>query len=190
MNTITGAGRFVRFFAFALLLTLASEAPAAETYHVDPTHSTVVFRIKHLSVSYFFGRFNDVQGKFVLDADNPERGSIEITIKSDSIDTNNAERDKHMKGPEFFNAKQFPEIRFKSTKIRASGDRTYEVQGQFTMLDTTHPLTVQIKHVGEGQTFIGQRSGFYTSFSCCTHPACVARFSSVQSCRGVAFPRA
>ncbi len=147
------------------LIGASSKAFAAETYIVDPTHSSVFFRIKHLNVSYFLGRFNTVSGKFVLDADRPSNSSIEVTVKTDSIDTNSADRDKHMKGPQFFNVQKFPEMTFKSTKITKSGDHAYKVEGEFTLLGKTLPLTVQIEHVGEGRTFMGQRSGFFTTFT-------------------------
>lgn len=147
------------------LIGASSKALAAETYKVDPTHSSVFFRIKHVNVSYFLGRFNTVSGTFVLDAERPANSLIEVTIKTDSIDTNSADRDKHMKGPQFFNVEKFPEMTFKSTRITKSGDHTYKVEGEFTLLGKTLPLTIQIEHVGEGRTFMGQRSGFFTTFT-------------------------
>ena len=101
----------------------------------------------------------------MLDADRPANSLIEVTIKTDSIDTNSADRDKHMKGPQFFNVQKFPEMTFKSTKITKSGDHTYKVEGEFTLLGKTLPLTIEIEHVGEGRTFMGQRSGFFTTFT-------------------------
>ena len=71
-----------------------------------------MFRIKHLKTSYAWGRFNDVAGKLALDGEKP---TVEVQIKADSIDTANAKRDEHLKGPDFFNVKQFPTISFKST---------------------------------------------------------------------------
>ncbi len=161
----TNRGGLVGLMISICLIGASSKALAAETYKVDPTHSGVFFRIKHVNVSYFLGRFNAVTGKFVLDADRPANSFIEVTIKTDSIDTNSAGRDKHMKGPQFFNVQKFPEMTFKSTKITKSGDHTYKVEGEFTLLGKTLPLTVQIEHVGEGRTFMGQRSGFFTTFT-------------------------
>lgn len=165
MCTIKNRSGLVGLMISSCLIGASSNALAAETYKIDPTHSGLFFRIKHVNVSYFLGRFNTVSGKFVLDADHPANSLIEVTIKTDSIDTNSADRDKHMKGPQFFNVQKFPEMTFKSTKITKSGDRTYKVEGEFTLLGKTLPLTVQIEHVGEGRTFMGQRSGFFTTFT-------------------------
>src|SRR5688500_12714372 len=96
-----------------LILVVAAPAFAAESYKVDPVHSTAVFRIKHANVSFFSGRFNHPEGSFVLDEADPTRSSFNIVLKVDNIDTANAQRDTHLKSPDFFNSKQYPTITFK-----------------------------------------------------------------------------
>lgn len=146
------------------LASKASSAPAQEQYKMDAVHSGLVFRITHLGMSYTFGRFNDVQGSFSLDRSNPAGSSFQFTAKAASVDTNNAKRDQHLRGPDFFNAKQFPKITFKSTKVKAT-DKGYELTGNITLHGKTRPITIQLEKVGEGKDPWGHyRVGFVTSF--------------------------
>ena len=101
-------------FTAAGLLSCVATAQGADSYKVDNVHSTVIFRIKHLDSSYAYGRFNEVSGTFALEEADPTKGSLDFQVAADSIDTNNAKRDQHLKGPDYFNAKQFPTITFKS----------------------------------------------------------------------------
>ncbi|MBC7772011.1 MAG: YceI family protein [Pyrinomonadaceae bacterium] len=117
-------------------------------YNVDAVHSALIFKISH-GVGTFFGRFNDITGKFALDAAKPESGTLEFTIKTDSVDTNNDGREKHLKGGDFFNTKQFPESTFKSTSSTKSGDG-YEVKGDLTLCGVTKPITVKITNFKTG----------------------------------------
>jgi polyisoprenoid-binding protein YceI len=145
---------------------LAAVAPAAETYKVDPVHSAVIFRIKHLNVSYSYGRFNDPQGTFVFDDDEPASCSFDIKVRTRDVDTNNAERDKHLRGEVFFDVKQFPYITFKSTQVTKSGEDTYKVAGDMTFHGVTRPITVEVQRTGAGPDPWGTyRSGFETVFT-------------------------
>lgn len=142
--------------AFTLMsLTVAVHA---DHYEVDPVHSGASFMIKHLDVSNVQGRFDTFSGSYVLD-DDAGKCSFNLTIEAGSVNTNHEGRDKHLTGPDFFNAKQFPSITFKSTKVEAAGDM-WNVTGDLTMLGQTHPVTVQMKKIGEGDTGrAGYRSG-------------------------------
>lgn len=134
----------VVFGAVALLA-----APVlAETYEVDNAHSSSSFRVKHLGVSYVHGMIPDVSGTVTFDPEKPEASSIEITVKVGSLTTFQKDRDKHLSGPDFFNAKQFPVITFKSTSWKKTSDNMYEVTGDFTMLGVTKSVTVNAEHVG------------------------------------------
>src|SRR5205814_1693310 len=112
---------------------LASAAPAlaADDYALDAMHAAVTFKISHLGLSWTFGRFNDVSGGFTLDRDDPGKSSFALAIKTESVDTNNPKRDEHLRSPDFFNAKQFPVITFKSTTVKPIADG-FEVAGEFT----------------------------------------------------------
>jgi polyisoprenoid-binding protein YceI len=132
-----GAG----ILAFAGLLAATSRC-TADDYTIDPAHSGVTFKISHLGLSWVQGRFNELAGAFTLDP-RDETGSkcaFNITIKADSIDTNNAKRDGHLRSPDFLNAKQFPGISFKSTAVERIKDG-YQVTGNFTMHGVTKPIT-------------------------------------------------
>jgi polyisoprenoid-binding protein YceI len=138
---------------------------AADTFKIDPVHSSVVFSVTHLGVSNFYGRFNDVSGTVVLDKADPSKSSVELTIPVESVDTHYEKRDQHLKGPDFFNAKQFPVMTFKSKKVESSGD-TYNVTGDFTLHGVTKPLTLEVKKVGEGKGPEGEiRAGGETHFT-------------------------
>ncbi len=116
---------------------------AADNYTVDAAHTSVSFKISHLGLSWTHGRFNDVSGSFVVDAD-PAKSSFTLNIKPESIDTGNRQRDDHLRSPDFLNVKQFPALSFKSTAVTAaekSADGGYVVTGDFTM----HGVTKSIK---------------------------------------------
>ena len=101
-----------------------SPPPAPTSYVVDHSHTSVIFGVSHLGFSFTYGRFNKVSGKFTLDPAKPEASSFTLTIDADSIDTNDAKRDNHLKAADFFNAGEFPVISFKSTKVvRQEGRR-------------------------------------------------------------------
>ncbi len=119
-------------------------------YEIDPVHTTVIFRIEHNGVSAFYGRFNQPTGSFVFDPENPASASFEINVKSENVDTGNAGRDKHLKSPDFFNAKQFPEITFKSTSVQRLGTKAMKVSGDLNLHGITRPLTVEVALIGTG----------------------------------------
>jgi polyisoprenoid-binding protein YceI len=121
----------------------------ADTYKIDPVHSSIVFKIKHANVSYVYGRFNKFEGAFTLDGD---KSSVEATAAVESIDTAVPKRDDHLRGPDFFNAKQFPDISFKSTKVEEK-DGKLVFTGDLTLHGVTKPVTVELTKVGEGPGF-------------------------------------
>lgn len=147
---------------FGLVALLAWPAAAApERYDVDKGHSALLFRVKHVDVGYTYGRFNDFSGSFVVDDANLANAQIEITAKVESIDSNDAKRDQHLKSPDFFNVAQFPTMTFKSTSIVKNADGAYQVKGNFTLHGVTRPLTLTMRKTGEGDDPFGNhRIGF------------------------------
>src|SRR3954447_1909898 len=125
---------FLAVLALGLVSSLSSGRPgiAGEAYTADPVHSTLVFRVKHMNATDFWGRFNTINGSFTLDDANPAGCQFEFKVKADSVDTGNGARDKHLKGPDFFNVVQFPEISFKSQSVKQAGTG-YEVTGDLTL---------------------------------------------------------
>ena len=151
--------------SLSLILGGSSPVRAAEPYKVDPVHSMVVFRVKHFGVGYIHGRFNEAAGDFTWDDANPAGISFDVRVKAESIDTNNPKREQHLKGPDFFNAREYPDIAFKSTQVRQLDANNYEVTGNLTLHGVTRPLAVKLEHVGAGKDPFGMvRNGFETTF--------------------------
>src|SRR3954462_8331101 len=155
--------RFVKLMSFLAIALFASAFASADTYKVDPMHSSIVFKSKHLDTSYVFGRFNEFGGTVNVDTD-PSKMSFDVSAKVDSIDTGNGKRDTHLKSPDFFSAKEFPTIAFKSTSVKAAGEGKYEVTGDLTLHGVTKPVTVTLNKTGES-TMMGNRVGFLSTFT-------------------------
>ncbi len=137
----------------------------AAGYSVDGVHSSVVFRIQHLGVSYFYGRFNSPRGTIAFDPENPTACSFEVELESAAVDTGNDKRDNHLRSPDFFSASEFPRISFKSTGVTRRTSDTFEVAGALTLHGKTRPITIQLEQVGCGETPQGYRCGFETTFT-------------------------
>lgn len=146
-------------------ITLGSAAvQAADDYAYDLVHSSVSFKARHLDISWIHGRFNEVEGKFSIDRDDPTKSSFQLTIKADSIDTANKARDEHLRQPDYFDTKQFPTIEFKSTSTKAVAGG-YEVTGDFKMHGATKKVTLILKG-GKEIEFRGSKIvGFSTELS-------------------------
>jgi polyisoprenoid-binding protein YceI len=138
----------------------ATPARAADNYTIDPDHSSITFKVEHLGIAWIHGRFNDLSGSFTLDRNNPGKSSFDVTIKVDSLDTNNKKRDEHLRGPDFFNAKQFPVLTFKSTGVKSFGGG-YDVTGDLTLHGVTKPIVFTLKGGKEAEFPKGKkRTGF------------------------------
>ncbi len=146
--------------AFVVLLGFGSIA-AADDYTVDAVHSSITFKIKHLGLSYVHGRFNSCSGAFSVDPADPGKTSFQLSIKSTSVDTNNQGRDGHLRGPDFFNAKQYASIDFKSSSVKPV-EGGYEVTGDLTLHGETKPITFTLSG---GSVINDPRSGTRTGFS-------------------------
>lgn len=152
-----------KLFAAAALSALAVIPASAETYTIDPGHSEVSFQIRHM-VSQVRGRFNSFSGTVQMDPKNLAASSVEFKIKADSIDTNVADRDKHLRGADFFDVEKYPEITFKSKSIKAAGKDKYNVTGALTMHGVTKDVTLPVTFLGEGKDpWGGTRAGFETA---------------------------
>jgi polyisoprenoid-binding protein YceI len=154
----------------SLVLALAAAAPtarAADVFDLDQSHFSIVFSVSHMNMSYTYGMFRQAQGRVVLDRENPAASQFQLTINADSIDTNNAGRDKHLKGPDFFDVASFPTITFESTTVvldnRAQQGIVYQVTGNLTMHGVTRQITLPIQMLGEGPSLDGKpHAGFLT----------------------------
>jgi polyisoprenoid-binding protein YceI len=154
--------------------TLAERTPVAEpnaspspraAYVVDAVHSSIVYRVKHMNIAYFYGTFNKMSGEINLDEKNPAGSSVAIEIDADSIDSNSEGRDRHLKGQDFFSVREFPKITFK-TKSCAKKGEDWELQGELTLRGVTKPLTVMAKQTGAGEDpRSGPKAGFESEFT-------------------------
>ena len=132
---------------FALLLGVAAGAGAA-TYTIDQTHSDVSFKVRHL-VSKASGKFTDFSGTIVADFANLDASRVELTIEAASIDTENEDRDKHLRSEDFFDVGKFPQITFVSSKVTKSGANTFAVTGTLTMHGVSKAVTLPVTFLGE-----------------------------------------
>jgi polyisoprenoid-binding protein YceI len=153
----------------SLLLLLSSTAQAA-SYVIDTkgAHAFIQFHIKHLGYSWLVGRFNRFSGEFSYDEANPQAATVTVTIDTASIDSNHAERDKHLRDEDFLEVDKFPEARFVSTSYRDLGDGQGELVGELTLRGITRPMTIAVTHIGAGDDpWGGYRRGFEgrTSFA-------------------------
>ncbi|ART82369.1 hypothetical protein CBP31_06830 [Oceanisphaera profunda] len=150
--------------AAAMLLVTSQTYAAAETYVVDTKgmHASINFKIDHLGYSWVVGRFNDFKGSFVFDEDDVANNSVEVTINTSSVDSNHAERDRHVRSEDFLNVKKFPEASFKSTSVTKDDDEgEYKVKGDLTLHGVTKQVEFEIEEVGAGKDpWGGYRRGF------------------------------
>jgi polyisoprenoid-binding protein YceI len=131
----------------AICLGSASNAFANEELTVDGAHSSVLFRVMHMDVAPFYGRFNDVSGSFTI-AEDATKSSFNVVIKTESIDTNNKKRDSHLKSPDFFNAREFPTLSFKSTSVARGTDGTLLVTGDLDCHGVTKSINFEVTETG------------------------------------------
>lgn len=148
------------------MLTGPGWSRAAETYVIDPDHSSITFRIKHLGITFVFGAFPNAGGIYTFDDTDLENASIWIKVKVADIDTGSEKRDQDLRSPNFFDEKKYPFIIFKSLSITASDADQYLVTGELSLHGKTKPVTVRAVKTGQYQDPAGEyRSGFETRFS-------------------------
>ena len=149
--------------AALILLAGLPLAAHAEKYAIDTkgAHAYVQFKISHLGYSWLMGRFNRFDGSFVYDEADPARSAIEVTVETASIDTNHAERDKHLRSEDFLHVAEHPQARFVSTAYTPLSGNEARVEGEFTLRGVTRPVSLTVTQVGAGEDpWGGFRRGF------------------------------
>lgn len=139
----------------------AGSAVAAD-YKIDKEgqHAFVNFRIQHLGYSWLYGTFKDFDGTFTFDEKNPAADKVNVTINTTSVDTNHAERDKHLRSADFLNTAKYPQATFTSTSVKKDGDEL-DITGDLTLNGVTKPVTLEAKLIGQGDDpWGGKRAGF------------------------------
>ncbi|MCP5325167.1 MAG: YceI family protein [Oceanospirillaceae bacterium] len=136
---------------------------AAENYTIDTKgmHAFVEFKISHLGTSWLKGRFNDFNGTFSYDDKTPANNKVSVTIKTASVDTNHAERNKHLRSKDFLDTDKFPEAKFESTKVEKTGAKTANIYGKLSLHGVTKDIVIAATEVGAGNDpWGGFRRGF------------------------------
>lgn len=152
--------------AIAVLLAATPLAALAADWELDPAHTSAVFSVEHLELVDVYGRFNEVEGTVTFDPENAEEASVRITIQTDSVDTGNEARDKHLRSDDFLNTAEHPTMTFESTAWEKKEDGLYHVTGNFTLHGTTREITVPVKFAGVKKGMRGEtRAGFETEFT-------------------------
>jgi polyisoprenoid-binding protein YceI len=150
-------------YGLMLAGALASTSAMAADYVIDTqgAHASINFRIDHLGVSYVVGRFNEFEGRFHYDADNLDATTVEVDINVASVDSNHAERDRHIRSSDYLDVNRFADARFVSTSYSDHGDGKGVLEGDLTLYGQTLPITIDVEKVGEGQDpWGGYRAGF------------------------------
>jgi polyisoprenoid-binding protein YceI len=136
----------------------------ATKWVLDPMHSEVQFKVKHLVISTVTGSFKSFEGQFETEGDDFENASIDFSLDVNSIDTNQEQRDGHLKSADFFDAEAFPKISFKSTSFKKTGGDEYALTGNLTIKDVTKSVTLNVEHGGSAADFYGNtKTGFEIS---------------------------
>ncbi len=131
---------------------------------IDPTHSEITFKVKHLVISTVTGKFNQFSGWLETDNGNFEDAEVYFEADVNSIDTNNDDRDTHLKSDDFFNAEEHPKLTFKSRSFRKFGENEYKLIGDLTIRGNTKTVELDVEHGGTVQDPYGQtKAGFEVS---------------------------
>ena len=140
---------------------MEAQTATTTTWVIDPAHSEVQFKIKHLVISTVTGSFGKFDGQLETVGDDFVDAKISFSADIDSISTNQEQRDTHLKSAEFFDAATYPKLTFSSTSITKAGDDTYALVGDLTIRDVTKPVTLKAEYGGQMQDFYGQtKAGF------------------------------
>lgn len=152
-----------RFAALALVSLLGAGPALAADYAIDKQgqHAFVNFKISHLGYSWLYGTFRDFDGTFSFDAAKPEASKVSVTLRTASLDSNHAERDKHLRSPDFLNVEAHPTATFTSTAVKPTGKDTADIAGDLTLNGVTRPVVIAARFIGEGEDpWGGYRAGF------------------------------
>ncbi len=140
---------------------MEAQTTSTTTWVIDPLHSEVQFKVKHLMVSTVTGQFTQYEGSLEMAGDDFADANINFSADIDSISTGNEQRDGHLKSPEFFDAEQFPKLTFESTGMTKTGSDTYKLDGHLTLHGVTKPVTLNVEYGGQMQDFYGNtKAGF------------------------------
>ena len=140
-------------------------ANAVRTFAIDKAHSEVLFQVRHL-VTKVRGRFTNFNGTVILDEQNPATSSVNLEIAADSVDTNTADRDAHLRSADFFDVEHYPTLTFASTRVERKSDDRWDVTGTLTIRGVSKQVTLPVSHLGYAKDPWGNaRAGFETEIT-------------------------
>lgn len=148
-----------KIYLFFIGILVAGSAVAQNTWTIDRTHSKVGFSVPHMAVAETEGKFNEFEGTVVAKSDDFNGAEVTFTANTASIDTDNENRDKHLKSADFFDAEKYPTVTFKGNLVKG-GDKTYKLKGDFTMHGVTKQVEFDVTHGGILNTGRGYKAGF------------------------------
>lgn len=145
------------------VITLAAPLHAVDKYMIDTkgAHAFVQFRVSHLGYSWLYGRFNDFEGSFTYDPEDDTKNTVAVTVDMTSLDSNHAERDKHLREKKYLNIDKFSQAKFVSTKYESLGDKKARLTGDLTLMGVTKEVVLDVEVIGGGDDpWGGYRQGF------------------------------
>lgn len=140
--------KFILAIAFSLIFGWNAQGQDATMWKVDKAHTSVNFGINHF-FNEVKGKFTEFDGSFHFDPDDLKQSGFSFTIQVNSVDTDNEKRDKHLQSPDFFNAEQFPEIKFVSTKVESLSGNKYQATGKLTIKEVTKNVIIPFSVTGQ-----------------------------------------
>ena len=147
----------------SLLSCLVATSAWATDYKIDPTHSSVAFKVRHMGISYVPGRFMSLDGTFSYDPTNVKNSKASATIAVGSINTADAKRDDHLKGPDFLDATKFRDIAFKTTSVEPVSADAFKAHGDLTIHGVTKPVVLDVTYGGSGKDPWGNERAAFTA---------------------------
>ena len=143
---------------------MTTDSMVRTTWAIDPAHSEIHFKVKHMMVSTVTGAFNDFEGSLTTESEDFENAEITFSAGTNSIDTRNKQRDEHLKSDDFFNAAQFPKLTFQSKSFTKKSNGDYRLTGDLTIRDHTHEVELNVEYNGTAVDPYGQtKAGFEIS---------------------------
>ncbi|HTM80857.1 YceI family protein [Asticcacaulis sp.] len=149
-------------FAFALL-SFSAPAFAADTYTLEPTHTSVTFQYTHFGFSHPTGKFMNAVGTVTLDDATPANSSVEVSFAIDGVNTGVPKLDEHLKSADFFDAAKFPTATFKSTRVEPTSATTAKVTGDLTLHGVTKPVTLDVTLNQKGPNMMKKLTAGFTA---------------------------
>jgi len=153
-------------------------------WNIDTTHSGIHFSVRHMVFAKVRGRFTDWSGAIHLDADHPARSSVEVEIQAHSIDTGVADRDGHLRSPDFLDVERFPTLRFRSRRVEEAGTR-YRITGDLTIRGVTREVVLEAEYAGQAKDPWGNRRAAFTATASLDRKDFGLRWNQVLEAGGV-----